>query len=245
MRKDAPLSADEWQQLDKVVTSTARQILIGRRFIELAGPMGAGAEIVPVGTGSERRFLQLELIEESFSLAWRDMEASRKTGVLLELGPAAVASAICARREDEMILSELLQAAEKSVPLGDWNEPGAALADVVAATQALVADGFYGPYAVLLSPTLYAQTQRVAKGMGRLVSKLIKDVAEGGLFRSPLVQAKSGLVLSMGPHNLDLVVGQDLTTAYVGNEGLDHHFRVLETLALRVKRPGAICSLGQ
>jgi uncharacterized linocin/CFP29 family protein len=245
MRQDAPLSAKEWQQLDKVVTSTARHMLVGRRFIELVGPMGAGTEIVPVGTGSGRRFLELGLIEESFALAWRDMEASRKTGVPLELGPAAVASAACARREDEMILSELLQAADKSVALSDWDEPGAALADVVAATQALVADGFYGPYVVLLSPALYAQTQRVARGMGRLVSKLIKDVAEGGLFRSPLVQAMSGLVLSVGPHNLDLVVGQDLTTAYMGNEGLDHHFRVLETLTLRIKRPGAICSLGQ
>jgi uncharacterized linocin/CFP29 family protein len=245
MRKDAPLSAEEWQQLDKVVTSTARQFLVGRRFIELAGPMGAGTETVPVGTGSERRFLQLDLIEESFSLAWRDMEASHKMGVPLELGPAAMASAACARREDEMILDELFQAAKKSVPLSDWDEPGTALSDVVAATQALVSDGFHGPYVVLLSPALYAQTQRVAKGMGRLVSKLIKDVAEGGLFRSPLVEARSGLVLSIGAHNLDLVVGQDLTTAYVGNEGLDHHFRILETLALRVKRPGAICSLGQ
>ncbi len=28
-----------------------------------------------------------------------------------------------------------------------------------------------------------------------------------------------------------------------GNDGLDHCFRVLETVALRVKRAGAICKL--
>jgi len=38
-------------------------------------------------------------------------------------------------------------------------------------------------------------------------------------------------------------VAQDLITAYMGNEGLDHLFRVMETLVLRVKRPGAICGL--
>ena len=39
-----------------------------------------------------------------------------------------------------------------------------------------------------------------------------------------------------------LVVAQDLTTAYLGNEDLDHRYRVMESLVLRVKRPGAICS---
>lgn len=143
-----------------------------------------------------------------------------------------------------MILNALLQAADKSVALSDWGEPGTALADVVAATQALVSDAFYGPYVVVLSPALYAQTQRVAFGMGHLVSKLIEDVAEGGFFRSPLLGTQSGLVMSIGAHNMDLVVGQDITTAYAENEGLDHDFRVLETLVLRIKRPGAICKLG-
>jgi len=44
-------------------------------------------------------------------------------------------------------------------------------------------------------------------------------------------------------YNFDLVIGQDLIVAYEGSEGLDHAFSVLETLALRVKRPGAICRL--
>jgi uncharacterized linocin/CFP29 family protein len=79
--------------------------------------------------------------------------------------------------------------------------------------------------------------------MGQLVRKLIKDVAEGGIFRSPLLEEDQGVVIAQGKHNLDLVVGQDLTVAYLGNEDLDHRFRVLESLALRIKRPGAICTL--
>jgi uncharacterized linocin/CFP29 family protein len=46
----------------------------------------------------------------------------------------------------------------------------------------------------------------------------------------------------MGKHKLDLAIGQDLVTAYRGNEALDHLFRVMETNALRVKRPQAICT---
>jgi uncharacterized linocin/CFP29 family protein len=80
--------------------------------------------------------------------------------------------------------------------------------------------------------------------MGRIVGKLIEDVAEGGVFRSPILQPEEGLVLSLGAHNLDLVVAQDLTTAYLGNEGLDHSYQVMESLVLRIKRPGAICTFG-
>ena len=94
---------------------------------------------------------------------------------------------------------------------------------------------------MVLSPTLYAKTQRVTRGMGRLESKLISDVAEGGLFRSPVLVGNQGLVIAQGAHNLDIAVAQDLVTAYLGPEGLDHTFRVMESVVLRIKRPGAIC----
>ena len=245
MRDAAPLSDAEWEKLDGIVVKAARQYLVGRRFVELVGPMGAGTEVVPVGTGDNRVMIPLSVIQEDFILTWRDLEANRKLGLPPELGPVARASAACARAEDRLILDGLIGAAENKVVLGDWDEPGVALDDIVAATKDLIADDFYGPYAVILSPALYAQTQRVARGMGRLVSKLIKDVAEGGVFQSPLLGDDQGLVVSLGAYNFDLVVGQDLITAYMGNEGLDHLYRVMESIALRVKRPGAICVLGK
>lgn len=51
------------------------------------------------------------------------------------------------------------------------------------------------------------------------------------------------MVLAQGPHNLDLVVGQDLITAYLGPENMDHTFRLLGGIVLRIKQPGAICVL--
>ncbi len=41
--------------------------------------------------------------------------------------------------------------------------------------------------------------------------------------------------------NIDLVIAQDLITAYLGPEGMDHLFRVFESIILRVKRPESIC----
>jgi uncharacterized linocin/CFP29 family protein len=259
MRDDAPFSDEEWAKLDELVVDVARKLLVGRRFIHLTGPLGVGVQAVPVSTVSGEvtqvtghRFLSLPIIHQDFRLSWRDIEASRRMGWPLEMGPAAAASAACARAEDELIFhghpehgyEGLLNASgHHTVPLGDWDEPGQAFANIVAATEALVADGFYEPFAVVLSPALYAKTQRVAKGIGRLESKLIKDVAEGGLFRSPVLDENQGLVVALGAHNFDLVVAQDLITAYLGPENMDHTFRVMESLVLRIKRPGAICAL--
>jgi uncharacterized linocin/CFP29 family protein len=277
MRDDAPFGAEQWAAMDDLVVRVARQLLIGRRFIEITGPLGIGVPTVPLLTigGADaclhdddacgctpgecdvievtgRKHLAFPLLHQDFRLGWRDIETSHKLGLPMELGPAAAASAAVARLEDELVFrghpehgyEGLLNAeGRNTVKLADWGEPGSAFENIVAATEALVGDGFYGPFAVILSPARYAQTQRIARDMGRLESKLIKDVAEGGLFRSPALAADQGLVVALGAHNVDLVVAQDLVTAYLGPENMDHTFRLLESLVLRIKRPGAICIL--
>jgi uncharacterized linocin/CFP29 family protein len=245
MREAAPLSESEWESLDKVIVEVARQFLVGRQFINLVGPLGAGVEMVPVGTGDHRQFLPLQLIQEDFTLSWRDIEASRQAGYPLEMGPAAKAAMTCAKLEDTLIFESLSKSATKSVSLGDWNEGETPLTNVVQATESLVSENFFGPYAVIVSPELYTKTQRIAGNAGMLVSKLVKGVAKGGFFQSPLLDKEEGFVISLGAFNMDLVIGQDLKTAYIGNEGLDHTFSVLESVTLRVKRPGAICKLGK
>ena len=273
MRDAAPLSDEEWARLDEVVVKTARTLLVGRRFIELTGPLGVGTLAVPVfrvcagegececeegececgcGEGececdathtTGHDLLPMVTLRRDFILSWSDVAANRKLGLGMELGPAAAAAAAVAREEDERIFGTLLSAeGRNTVALMDWDDRGAPLENVVAATEKLVSTGFYGPYAVVLSPALYAKTQRVSQGMGRIVGKLIADVAEGGMFRSPILPPNKGMVLSLGAHNLDLAIAQDLITAYLGNEGLDHRYRVMESLALRIKRPGAICT---
>ncbi|MBN1937429.1 MAG: encapsulin [Anaerolineae bacterium] len=255
MREGAPFGEEGWKAVDHVVVHVAQKLLVGRRFIDLTGPLGVGVQTVPIfGVGAaegaaqvtKRDFLTMQMIQQDFLLSALDIKAAQAQGVGIELGPAAMAAVACAKAEDQMILNGLMSAkGSKHVVLSDWNEPESVLSDVVAAAEALVTENLFGPYAVVLSPALYAKTQRVARGMGRLVSKLIADVAEAGLFQSPFLKAEQGLVVAVGKQNMDLVIGQDLVTAYLGNEEMNHRFRVLESLVLRVKRPGAICTLGK
>jgi uncharacterized linocin/CFP29 family protein len=53
---------------------------------------------------------------------------------------------------------------------------------------------------------------------------------------------QGALMVESGAQNMDLAVGLDFTTAYVESSDLNHHFRVLESVVLRVRRPGAICT---
>jgi uncharacterized linocin/CFP29 family protein len=277
MRDDAPLTEAEWERLDELVVSTARRLLVGRRFIELAGPVGMGTQVVPLDTitGAEacvhdeedctcegeecdivrvssRKFVAVPLIHKDFMLAWRDVEAAHQFATELELGPAAAAAAFVARAEDELIFRGrpehgypglLNVEGRQSVPLSDWETSGNALNDVVAAGRALADAGFYAPYALVVSPALHALLQRVYKGSGQLEYKLVKTVADGGIFQSPALVPKQALVISQGTQHLDLAVAQDLVTAYLGPEGMDHRFRALESLVLRLKQPGAVCVL--
>jgi uncharacterized linocin/CFP29 family protein len=282
MRDQAPLTAEEWTRLDDQVVQAARRMLVGRRFLALYGPVGAGVQTVAVDSFSwskgcihysgtdacsheecacdigcepialaERRYLILPILHKDFRLSWRDIATARQLNTPLELSPAGAAGAAVALAEDEFIFHGnethgflgLLSAAGQQVRLTDWGKTEAAFKNVTAAREALVQKGFYGPYALVLSPDLYTAVQRVMPNTGRLEAQFLADLATAGVFQAPALQSRQALLLAVGPENMDLVVAQDLVTAYVGPEGMDHHFRVLESLALRIKQPGAICVL--
>jgi len=235
---------------------------MGRRIIKLTGPFGAGLQMIPrdsleVGEAclheqvdegtcesqpvqvSQREILSLPVIHKDFWLRWRDIETSRQFDLPLDLSPTGAAAAACAHAEDKLIFDGLLEAAGSKIEAADWEEEGNGLANVVAATEALISTGLYGAYAAVFPPALYARLHRLMGRGGRLEIEHIGKVASGGVFQAPGLETP--LVIAQGVQNLDLVVGQDLTTAYLGPDLVDYHFRVLESLVLRVKRAGAIC----
>ena len=274
LRNEAPLTPQQWARLDSIVVDTARQALVGRRFIPLLGPFGPGVQALPddevdgAGMGVvdrtgdlsveavrmvRRNYLPLPITFKDFRIHWRDIETSRQQGVPLDFAAAAIAAGACARAEDDMIFNGcpdmgyhglLTDPARNRLPMRDWRESGHAFGDVVAATQTLVERGFFGPYALIVSPRLYAILHRVLGNTGVLEIEQIQKLTRAGVFQTSIVPEPTALVISTGAENMDLAVGQDLTTAYLGPENMNHLFRVFEIVALRIRRPGAICQLG-
>ena len=273
LRDQAPLTSEQWEKIDNAVEETGRRALVGRRIVPLLGPLGAGTQVVPddvyrdadvggvdllgesdlgIVHGGDRRYLAVPLLYKDFRLHWRDLEAARIGGVPLDTGPAVAAASVVARTEDDVIFNGnprlgyegLLTASGRGVlPMSDWAAMGRAFQDVVTATQHLTDGGFYGPYAVVASPRLYAAMNRVYENTGVLEIEQVQKLASAGVYRSAALPDGRAVVVATGASNMDLVVAQDLAVAYVSTENLNHIFRVLESLVLRIKRPGAIVTL--
>jgi uncharacterized linocin/CFP29 family protein len=272
-RKAAPLTTEEWSRLDDAVVSTARQILTGRRVVEVLGPLGSGVYSVPysifagksaagidmvgdkedfIVEASRRDMATLPMLYKDFKVMWRDVEADRHLGLPLDVSTASVAANFVAVQEDNLIFNgskELGHAGlmtvkgRQTVTLTDWEQPGAALADVVKATGALAQAGHYGPYSLVVSPVLFGKMVRVLPNTGMLELDQVKALVSGGVYYSNVLSGAKAVLLATGSHNVSLAIGQDMVTAYLGPANMNHVFRVLETVALLVRRPEAICTL--
>ncbi len=271
-RAQAPLSTDEWAAVDSTVVRTAQSVLVGRRFINLVGPFGPGVEALPndILTGSgggqvdllgenegealtiaNRWFLPLPLLYKDFWVHWRDLESSRKLGVPLDVGKAAAAASATAQAEDRLVFDGEpalglpgLRNVEgrQTLPMSDWGSMGKAFADVVEGVRALTQAGFTGPYALAVSPRLYADLNRIFGATGVLELEQVEKLARRGVYPTAVLPEPAALLIDSGAQNLDMAVGLDLSTAYVESNNLNHRFRVVESLVLRVRRPGAICT---
>jgi uncharacterized linocin/CFP29 family protein len=271
--EENPLNDQEWENIKSVVIEVARKRLVGRRIVDLHGPLGPGIQTIVhdhfsgttigrVGLMGEEesdpvRSVRREsgiipLIYKDFILHWRDIETARQSATPLDTSAAAGAAAFCADAEDDLIFNgyaemgyEGLMVVEgrQTLTRRDWTEAGNAFKDVVDSTQTLVEAGFYGPYAMVVSPRLYTQMHQVHPGTGVLEIEHVRKLITDGVYQSPLIKDGSGMIVSTGAQNFDLAVAQDLTVAYLGAEHMNHPFRVFESVYLRIKRHGSICTL--
>lgn len=246
LREDAPLSKETWQQIDEMVTSVVKKNLVARRFVPFLGPLGWGVEVVPLfGFGSQEEsyaanvteYIRLTQLEVPFKLRLKHLAMADQTPFGLDLGAVASAASELARKEDALIIGGIIAKAEPA-PLGDWgtiNGPFTAIADAVATLRS---NGFDGPFALVLNHKLYAKLASLMLH-GQRELKMVETLVEAGIFRTTAIPDNQALVVSPQAWNMDMVVGQDIATAFMGNEGLDLGFCILETVALRFKRPGA------
>lgn len=256
---DSPISDQEFAQLDQTVIDAARrQQLVGRRFIELYGPLGRGVQSifndiftenleakmdfqgsfdVDIET-SKRVNLTIPLLYKDFILFWRDLEQANVLDIPIDFSPAANAARDVAILEDQMIFHG---AAEFDIPglmnvqgrlthlLSEWYESGNAFQDMDARNK-LLEMNHNGPFALVLSPELYSLIHRVHKDTNVLEIEHIRELVTDGVFQSPVLKGKTGVILNTGRNNLDLAVSENFDTAYMGQEGMNHPFRVYETV---------------
>lgn len=251
MRDDSKLTEAQWDEVDAKVVAAAKAVLTGRKFLDVYGPLGSGVQMLksPDVPGGRRRATEIPMLFADFTLSWRDIQAAERMGIPLSYSEVSAAATDCALQEDRMIflgndeygtigLLDLPEA--QKVRTQDWSEGENAFADVVAGLQLLLENQVYGEKALVVSPDVYAQLQRIQPGTGTLEGKRIAALIEGRVLQTPVLPATTALLLACGEQNMDLALGQDMTTGYLGSSELDHDFRVFETALLRVKNQKAV-----
>lgn len=272
-RSQSPLTDEQWDALEKAVIEGAKRYLVGRRFLNLYGPLGAGVQYMEfksyagdfnavvdcVGESDEnalhspsRCVKRIPMIYKDFKIEWRDLETYEAQGLPIDTTPAEMSAAFVAQMEDELIfngnpqfgIEGLLTAEGRStVPMGNWDEEGGAYEDVLKAQELLASKGFYEPYALVLSPQLYSKLIRAYKNTTYLEIDLIKKGITHCIHKSPAIKGKKAVLLACGPEYVDLAVSQDISLAFLETSKMNHYFRVFEMVVPRIKVPAAICTI--
>ncbi len=261
-RESAPFGAELWAKIDEAVIGTAKKHLVCRRFLDLYGPLGPGASTVAVdgaakseeleegfGRVTGRRLVELPQLYEDFTLLWRDLEEAERLGLPVDLSAAMAAAQRSAKREDNLILfgnkalgAEGLLNAEgaKVLQRGNWKEGETAYQDIAHGMAYLSSHSMLGRYALVLSPELYLDLQRLQPNVGVLEADRIAKLVGGRVYPAGSFGAGKAALVCAEPQYMDLAVGADLSVGYLETKDFNHCFRILETVALRIKEPAAI-----
>jgi uncharacterized linocin/CFP29 family protein len=197
--------------------------------------------------------VRVPVLYKDFVLHWRDVELSRKLGAPLDASRAIRAAHFVADREDQLLfngepklgIEGLLNASGRHhVARGDWNSYGQAYRDVVRASEILLEQNHHRPFALAVSAKDYARLVKQKEGQFAPEIDAITRLCDDGVYTSPVIPDGSAVMLSTGDQNVDIAVAEDLSIVFLGEQDQDYPFRVYECLAMRVKRPRAICTLG-
>lgn len=262
-RESSPLSEELWKQIDSAVVKAARNILTGRRFLHIFGPLGIGTQNIAIDdadavkevekdgliTTQGRKFVEIPTVYDDFTLLAKDLESAKKAGFPADLSQAEKAAEACALKEDHLIFfgnaelgyDGLLTApGTKKIAKKDWSADENAFTDIATGIAYLVENSIYGTYALAVSPDLYMQAQRLQPGTGLLEIDRVAKLVNGRLYQSPVLGRGKAVLVGSDEKNMDLAIGQDMAAAYLEQKDLNHVFRVLETVLLRIKRKQAI-----
>lgn len=259
-RHAAPFGDEIWQRIDQAAVHAARDLLTGRRFLEVDGPYGVGLTSIEVGNDDYcrqpnpaeagavlGRAISVPMLRKDFRLSIRRLAAHNDMQQPFNLTPVEDAAEAVAAREEEFVytgqsdfgLYGLLNAEGRSHhDGGDWNDLDQALNDVLAAVNILDDHGFRGPYALALSPGLYNGLFRRYAGTDMLQLEHLRRLCRRGVYKA---QIDGGVLVD--PRVGKLIIGQDLMTGFVGQDGVHYQLYISESVVLRLDEPRAICTI--
>jgi uncharacterized linocin/CFP29 family protein len=259
-RLSGTINTELMKQIEDAAVSAAREIISGRRIIDVEGPYGIGLTTVEVGNddkcrepGPEEasavvsRALSVPMIYRRFAISKRRIAAFREMGQPLSLKVVEDAAQAVAAREEEFVyqgqpdfnLNGLLNVpGRQTIKAGNWDNVDEVLADVITAVNALDGKGYRGPYGLALAPELYNNLFRRYPGSDLLQIEHLKRLCTRGIVKAAI---EGGVLVARDVGSI--VLGQDLQVSYLSTDAAHENFSISESLILKIEAPDAICTI--
>ena len=211
--------------------------------------------------------VNIPIISKDYMLHWRDVLKRREAGEDLNTQHAESAARQVAEEEDKLILTGEytgwpalgLKGLGTSVDTSqrfdgaNWNTVTNIVGDVATAKQMLRADGYEGPYKLLMPSAIYALLEKIGTGgagsdkwcfeaVGELIGGAQNILVSDNLFTSAGLQT-SALLIDVSPGNFELLVGADITNYLAQLPTMNYQGKVWEAVVPVIKRPLAICEI--
>jgi len=210
----------------------------------------------------DEEHVKLPILHKEYTLHWRDVLMRRESGQDLNSQHAENAARQVAEEEDKLILTgevagtlawPALDIEGLCTATGNQGAAGGAwptnvVANVATAKQALRAQGFYGPYRLIVPSVIYGYMEGLIgttdkwyfQAVGELIGGVENILVSDNLIASDGNARDSALLIDVQPGNFNLVVGADITNHLAQKPDMNYFGRVWEAVVPVVKRPLAI-----
>jgi uncharacterized linocin/CFP29 family protein len=260
-RGASPLSEKVWNAIDEAAIAMMKQTVVARRIADFDGPHGWGHVAMQLGTFKPVRssskaaasrvrlsvpdVILLTEIRVDFTLPWQTIDTYERMGPILEADEIEDAAREMALAEDRFVFfgtaagspGLLTSPQSPSVALSDWSVSGRVVTDLLMAVQKLDEIGVKGPYAAVLSPAhYYSYLRNTAEGYpaAKQVGMVIEHV-----YSSPVIEGAA--LFSTRGGDAVITVGGDFSVGYRWHDEAAVHLFCVETIAVQLLTPKAVC----
>lgn len=257
----APVPEAAWGEIDGQAATALRVQLAARKLVDVTGPLGWETSAVPLGrveTLSEapakgvhaqrRAVLPLMELRAPFALARAELDAAARGAKDPELGPLVEAARAIAAAEDRAVFHGLREAgvtglceAAADAALGLPAEPEGWPGVLAEAVGALRSAGVDGPYGLALGASAYTALTRATASGGFPVMEHVRRLLDGPLVWAPALEG--GVVMSLRGGDFELVLGEDLSVAYLEHDAEEVRLELRELVTFRALGPEAAVPL--
>jgi uncharacterized linocin/CFP29 family protein len=261
LRELAPISDDAWRAIEDEARRALRHFLVGRRLVDVVGPLGwqyAGSpatgavEITDLSFGNVRvaqRRVQAALeLTSPIELDREVLDAIERGAKVVDLTAVRNAARDLATAEDEIVFNGVpalgvrgLAEASPHAAIGAPDDFVAFPRVIAQAVAVLRAEGVDGPYAVAISERAYTGVVETTEFGGWPVLEHIRLITAG-----PVLQTNScdgAVVVSQRGGDACLTLGGDAAIRYVAHDSERVRLALQESLTFDVSTPEAVVRL--